>query len=223
VAMPVTKVDVTDLGQIEWGDYDVIALVSGELSSFSGDRLDALKSWIQGGGTLIAQREAAAWAARNGLTPNIAEPSIGEPMSEDVEAEEEPSLRRDYADAEDFEGPKTISGSIWEADLDITHPIGFGYHRRFLPVWRDHNIFFSPSKNAYSTVARLVPDDPWLSGYISDENRQHLKGSPSVLVDRLGEGAVVLFVDNINFRGFWRGTNRLFLNALFFGDQIQVP
>ncbi len=223
VAMPVTKVDVTDLGQVEWGDYDVVVLVSGDLSTFSGDRLDALKAWVRGGGTLITQREAAAWATRNGLTPNIAEPGIGKPASEDAEAEEGTPPRRDYADAEDFEGPKSISGSIWEADLDITHPLGFGYHRRSLPVWRDHNIFFAPSDNAYSTVARLLDDDPWLSGYISDENRERLRGSPSVLVDRLGEGTVVLFVDNTNFRGFWRGTNRLFLNALFFGDQIQVP
>jgi hypothetical protein len=43
------------------------------------------------------------------------------------------------------------------------------------------------------------------------------------MVDRLGRGTVVVLVDNTNFRGFWRGTSRIFLNALFFGDQIQVP
>jgi len=181
VAMPVTKVDVTDLGRVDWAIYDVLVLVSGDLSAFSGNRLDALKAWIRGGGTLIAQRGAATWAARNGLTPNIDEPGIGKPVDEDDEAEEGDTPRRDYADARDFEGPQAIGGSIWEADLDFTHPLGFGYRRRFLPVWRDHNTFFAPSGNAYSTVARLIDDDPFLSGY------------------------------------------RLFLNALFFGDQIQVP
>jgi hypothetical protein len=34
---------------------------------------------------------------------------------------------------------------------------------------------------------------------------------------------VVLFADNPNFRGSWYGTNRLFLNALFLGQHIQVP
>jgi hypothetical protein len=221
--MPVTKVDVTDLGRVDWANYDVLVLVSGDLSAFSGDRLDALKAWIRGGGTLIAQRGATTWAARNGLTPNIDEPGIGKPVDEDDEAEEGDTPRRDYADARDFEGPKAIGGSIWEADLDVTHPLGFGYRRRFLPVWRDHNTFFAPSGNAYSTVARLIDDDPFLSGYISHKNRERLQGSPSVLVDQLGGGTVVLFVDNTNFRGYWRGTNRLFLNALFFGDQIQVP
>ena len=69
----------------------------------------------------------------------------------------------------------------------------------------------------------MVDDDPHLSGYVSEPNRERLEGSPSVLADRLGGGAVILFVDNTNFRGYWRGTNRLFLNALFFGNHIQVP
>jgi hypothetical protein len=223
IAMPVTKVDVTDLGRVTWSDYDVLVLVSGDLSVFSGDRLDVLKSWIRGGGTLVAQRGAAVWATRNGLTPNVAEPGTGEPATEDDEAEEDTAPRRDYADAGDIEGAKGIGGSIWEADLDLTHPLGFGYRRRFLPVWRDHNFFFAPSSSEYSTVARLVEDDPWMAGYISDENREWLQGSPSVIADRLGRGTVVLLVDNTNFRGYWRGTNKLFLNALFFGDQIQVP
>jgi hypothetical protein len=32
-----------------------------------------------------------------------------------------------------------------------------------------------------------------------------------------------MFADNPNFRGVNYGMNRLFLNALFLGDQIEVP
>jgi hypothetical protein len=220
IAMPVTKVDVSDLGRVNWGDFDVLVLVSGSTGAFSGARLDALKTWVRGGGTLIVQRSAAAWAARNELTPNIASPGMGRPVDEESEEEDPASARRDYADARNFQGPQAIGGSIWEADLDITHPLGFGYQRRFLPIWRDHNMFFAPSEDAYSTVARLDEDDPYLSGYISAENRERLRGSPSVLTDGFGRGSVILFVDNTNFRGYWRGTNRLFLNALFFGNHI---
>ena len=223
IGIPVTKVDVTDLGRVDWSDYDVLVLVGGATNAFIGNRLDALKAWVRGGGTLITQRGATGWATRNGLTPNIAEPGIGRPVDEEDEDEDPDGARRDYADARNFEGAQAIGGSIWEADLDVTHPLGFGYWRRFLPVWRDHNTFFAPSENPYSTVAKLVDDDPFLSGYISAPNRERLRGSPSVLVDRFGGGTVVLLIDNTNFRGYWRGTNRLFLNALFFGDQIQVP
>jgi hypothetical protein len=196
IAMPVTKVDVTDLGRVDWADYDALVLVSGNLSAFSGDRLDALKSWIRGGGTLIAQRSAAAWAARNGLTPNIEAPGTGQPANE--EHEEAATPRRNYEDARAFSGAQSIGGSIWQADVDYTHPLGFGYLRRFLPVWRDHSLFFAPSKNPYSTVVRIVDGDARLSGYISEPNRERLAGSPSVLADRLGGGTVVLLVDNIN-------------------------
>ncbi len=225
VAMPVTKVDVTDLGRVDWGDYDVLVLVSGNLSFFSEDRIDALKAWVRNGGTLVAQRSAAAWAARNGFTPNIDAPGVRAPADEEEDDEDadDATGRRDYADATDLTGAQAIGGSIWEADLDTTHPLGFGYERRFLPVWRDHNFFFAPSRNPFSTVARLVDGNALLSGYSSAPNRERLAGSPSVMADRLGSGSVVLLVDNINFRGYWRGTNRLFLNALFFGNHIQVP
>ena len=32
-----------------------------------------------------------------------------------------------------------------------------------------------------------------------------------------------MFADNPNFRGTAYGTNRLFLNAIFMSDKIQVP
>jgi hypothetical protein len=43
------------------------------------------------------------------------------------------------------------------------------------------------------------------------------------LVSKIGKGRVVLFADNPNFRGAWYGTNKLFLNALFLGSEINVP
>jgi hypothetical protein len=215
VAMPITKVDSHHFGRADLARYDVLVLPSGNYSFIEGERLEELKRWVRGGGTLVAQRTAAAWAVRNDLTPNI-EAATGE--AEDAE----PLPRRDYADAAAIRGAQAIGGSIWEADLDITHPLGFGYHRRSLPVWRDHAIFLSPSRNPYSTVARLTAD-PHLSGYISDENLERLRESPSLLADQLGRGSVVLMLDNPSFRGYWLGTNRLLLNALFFGRHITVP
>jgi hypothetical protein len=34
---------------------------------------------------------------------------------------------------------------------------------------------------------------------------------------------VVLLSDDPNFRGTWYGTNKLFLNAIFYGNNINVP
>lgn len=219
IRMPITKVDVTDIGRVDWSRYDVLVLVSGNLS-FLNNRLDDLRAWVRGGGTLVAIRGAAAWAARNELTPNVAAPSVG--RLPDEEAADGDVERIDYERAGELQGAQAIGGSIWQADLDLTHPLGFGYTRRTLPVWRDHSNFFSVPENPYITVAQLT-DDPHLSGYVSDENHARLPGSPSVIADQLGGGSVVLLIDNPNFRGYWRGTNRLFLNAVFFGDHIRAP
>jgi hypothetical protein len=42
-----------------------------------------------------------------------------------------------------------------------------------------------------------------------------LAGTPSLIAERSGEGSIILFADNPNFRGYWYGTNKLFLNAPF--------
>ncbi len=221
VRMPVTKVDVSDFGRVDWARYDVVILVSGNLSFLDGARLEELREWVAGGGTLVAVRGAAAWAARNGLTPNVEAPTAGRTTDEDASSPDA-AERIDYERAGELQGAQAIGGSIWAADLDLTHPLGFGYTRRFLPVWRDHANFFPLPENPYITVARLT-DDPHLSGYVSDSNESRLAGSPAVIADQLGRGSVVLLVDNPNFRGYWRGTNRLLLNAIFFGDHIRAP
>lgn len=219
IGMPVTKVDVTDFGRVRLSDYDAIILVSGNLGFISGARLEALRSWVRAGGTLITTRAAAAWAARNEFTPNVEAPGFGAP----TDAEPTPDRgRRPYADAAG-DGAQAIGGSIWSASIDLTHPLAMGYTRDVIPVWRDHSFFFAPSANEYSTVAALTDDDPHLSGYISDRNRELLRGSPSVMVDALGSGRVVMLIDNPNFRGYWRGTQRLLLNALWFGGEVAVP
>jgi hypothetical protein len=57
-----------------------------------------------------------------------------------------------------------------------------------------------------------------LSGYLSDARREQAGGAAAVVADRMGSGRVVLIMDNPNFRAHWYGSNRLFLNAVFFGQ-----
>jgi hypothetical protein len=111
---------------------------------------------------------------------------------------------------------------MYMTDLDITHPLGFGYTRRALPVYRNHRILMPPSKNAFSTVAQYHAQ-PLLSGYVSDANLEKIGGTASLNASSYGRGQFILFADNPNFRGMWYGTNKLFLNALFFGDLIGRP
>ncbi len=217
VGLPITKVDRDHLGRANLSEYDAVVLVSGSYGFMDDDQRAELRRFVERGGTLIAIRGAANWAVQEGFAPRLSEALEGAPDEEPVE-----TPRTDYTDAQALTGAQRIGGSIYRAHLDPTHPLGFGYQEREIAVWRDHEFILPPSANPFSTPVQLT-DEPHLSGYISDRNLERIRGSASVVADGIGGGTVVLLIDNPNFRGYWYGTNRLFLNALFFGPHISVP
>jgi len=89
-------------------------------------------------------------------------------------------------------------------------------------LFRQGAQFMARSENAYSTPI-IYGREPLLSGYMSEENRQLAAGSAGLLVDASGRGAYVLSLDNPTFRAFWWGSQRLFVNAIFFGELLEEP
>ena len=80
----------------------------------------------------------------------------------------------------------------------------------------------APTENPYATIIAYAAD-PVLSGYVSADNRETLADTPALIAERSGDGSIILFADNPNFRGYWYGTNKLFLNALFFSKAFDAP
>lgn len=215
--MPLTKVDILDFRRVDLNKYNELIMVNGKYSLLQDQDVQRIKNWIKQGGTLIAQKSAVTWAIDKDL---IKEERIA--GKDTASIKEGAAARHDFVSAEAREGAKVIGGSMYRVDLDITHPLGFGYSDRDLVVYRNSNIFLKPPKNPYSGVA-VYKEDPLVSGYVSKENLQKLEGTSSISVSKLGSGRVISFVDNPNFRGTWYGTNKLFFNALFFGPLINIP
>ena len=212
LGMPITKVNTSQLLQLRLHEYTSLIMVSGGYQNLGEPAIGKIKAWVQQGGTLILVRQAVNWAIQNKL------------IDEQVKKEEPPkeNKRIDFVTAADHQGARAIGGSIYQVDLDITHPLGFGYTSRMLPVWRNHGIFLESPKNPFSMVAKCTAN-PHLSGYIHPANLEKIKNSPSVVVSALGQGRAILLLDDPNFRGYWYGTNKLFFNALFFGPLISAP
>ena len=213
------------VGRLDLHRYTHLLLVDGSYSGFSEADVSKLKTWIQRGGVLIVQKRAARWAAEKGLLKvrfGDEEPHKHDHKEEGKEKKEEPPVEpRSYADYHDDEDSKRTSGAIFRASLDLTHPLGYGYGASSIAVFRNSNLRMHPSKNAYATPLRY-DDEPLISGYVHAENLKRFKGSAGIVADKLGEGAVIGFVDNPNFRAFWYGTNKLYLNALFFGQVLEA-
>ncbi len=221
VNMPVTKLRLTMFDRADLHDYNVLIMVSGSYRQLDSARVGKLKQWVQQGNTLITIRGASAWAIQKKL---VQEKLItGGDKTKDNKEAAKPVKRKPYVTAPENIGKARVGGAIFRVDLDLTHPLAFGYHDRTIPVYRNSTVWLAPSKNAYSTVAKYTAN-PHIDGFITQKNlEQFLKPSASLIVSPLGQGRVVMFADNPNFRGSWYGTNRLFLNAVFLGQHIRVP
>ena len=214
VGMPITKVSIQNFNSLDLHNYNVMIMVSGSYQQLDSTKQQKLKSWINEGNTLITTRQASSWIIKNKLVQDSL-------VVEDKNIKEVDRLN--YVDSREHIDKKQVAGAIFEADIDITHPLAFGYHNRKLPVYRNSNVWLKPSQNPYSTVAKYT-DDPHIDGYITDDNlNKYLKPSASLIVSKVGRGRVVMFADNPNFRSSFYGTNRLLLNAIFLGNHINVP
>lgn len=209
--MPITKVSDQMFGRVDLERYNVMVLVSGSYNLLSKISHDRIRKWVADGNTLITIRTASSWAIKN----KIVNESLIEKVKDTV------ASRLNYEDIRGTLGKERIGGAIFEVDLDFTHPVAYGYHDKNIPVYKNNTVFLSPSKNRFSTVAKYT-QNPHIDGYVSQNNiEHHLKKSASIVVSKVGKGRVVLFADNPNFRGAWYGTNKLFMNSIFFGAIIK--
>lgn len=215
IQMPITKIDLLTLPRVKLERYNTLVMVSGNYALIEKNTVDKIRSWVQNGGTLITLKSGTEWAIKQGFTK---EKLI--PATDTVKAAI--TQRYNFDMATEIEGAKSLGGSIFKVDLDTTHPIGFGYNNRTVSVYRNAQTYLSPSTNPYSTVAQYT-NDPLIGGYLHPLSAKKIKNTAAILVAKEGEGRVILFADDPNFRGTWYGTNKLFLNALFFGGLTNVP
>ncbi len=227
IGMPITKIEMASLPRAALSRYNTIVMVSaggaflgGGYNLIDENMKNRLKAWVTSGGTLITLKSATEWAIRQGLTKE----KLKEEKKEEGKDKKEAKMSRlDFEKAQATEGAKGINGSIFEMDLDITHPIGFGYTSRKMPVYKNGTTMLEPSTNPYNTIGQYTAN-PLISGYISKENLKKLGSNvASILVSSEGAGRIIMFADNPNFRGTWYGTNKLFFNALFLGSLINSP
>ena len=206
--MPVTKLPARQLSTKTIARYNTLIMTGGVPLNEAG--MENLKDWVKNGGTLIGITSAVKWLAEHEFTP-LEFVSVEQPDGEKVPYDQLNSFRR----------AQSIPGGVFMSQLDLTHPMAFGYYRKNLPTSRRGNTLITASDNLYSNPARYT-DNPLLSGYITARNLEALKGTSTLRVNVLGKGRVVSLVDNPNFRAFWYGTNKLMMNAIFFARIVNT-
>ena len=212
--MAVPMIDVDHLERVDLKNYKTIIMPDGsynKLNKYSDD----IKEWIREGGNIIAIKGALQWLKNNEIISLEFQTNTKKDKKEVSNNKALPA----YAGANEERGAKVTGGMIANMDIDITHPLFYGYYRSTLPVFKKGNSFFKPVGGKYNTPGRYT-QSPHLSGYIHKDNLDKMPGATAVFTSKMGKGNVIGLVDNPVFRGYWWGSSKLFANAVFFGQTL---
>lgn len=208
--IPVTLLPTNVLERASLSRYTTIIIpaTSGAMSINEGTK-EKLRSWAQQGGTIIGFEHALNWLSNAGFGK----------FEMKKEEDKKDIAPRPYADIDRYAGAQETSGAIFETQVDLTHPLLYGYTSQKLPLFKSNNLYMEKSKGPYSNPI-VYTANPLVSGYISKENYALAKQSSVAGVSVFGQGRVIGFTDNLCFRAFWFGTNKIFMNAVYYGSLL---
>jgi hypothetical protein len=203
--MRLTRIDLSYFTKIEISKYTHIIIPSSNIDKAA---IEKLKTWVKNGGVLVGYKNTAKWLSSSKM------------ISLQFEKQKMDTIKNISFENKSLKsGAQFIGGAIFEANLDRSHPINFGYKNDKIALFRNSTIFIKADKKSYNNPIQYT-SNPLLSGYISKENAKIIKNTVPFKAQKLGRGKVIVFTDNTNFRAFWFGTNKLLMNAIFFGDKM---
>ncbi|MCF6192993.1 MAG: M14 family metallopeptidase, partial [Kangiellaceae bacterium] len=187
LAQDLTMMTSDDFTKAKVSDYTHLIMVGGSYS-LSEKVVEKIDLWVKSGGVLITQSGASEWLSRQGWL-----------SSKGGKLEQEPDTKISYADRDEAQSEHFIGGAIVQTSIDTTHPLGFGLSDNNLAVFKRGQFSFTEAKESFVSIARFTKK-PLLAGYLSKQNQNNIAGKTAVLVQKHGDGKLIAFTDDMNFR-----------------------
>ncbi|MTI87718.1 MAG: zinc carboxypeptidase [Balneolaceae bacterium] len=206
IEYPVSLINAEDVGSVDWDEYDVLILPS-IYSSSVRSQLDDIRSWVRQGGTLIAVGGGNGFlAGKDGF-------ALSRKDIEDEEEEDPEELLKVYSESRRERIQYANTGSVYEIDLDTTHPLAFGYDSEYMSL-KLTSTPYAYLENGWNVG--VAKEGAHRSGFVGNIAKNELEQTLSLGVQNMGRGSVVYMIDNPLYRGFWHNGKLLFGNAVFF-------
>ncbi len=223
--IPFRPLSLDALRSVDLSELDVIIMPSGSAGTIASrlgrGATDALKGWIERGGTLVTTGGSTAWAvsADAGLTTVR---RVGADRDSAAAGDSVPRVAVDSLLAVVSPGavdnPVPVPGAHMDVVLDRTHWLTHGYERPRVTVLVEGSTFLTLSRTG--TNVGVFPQTGPLhrGGFLWPNNTERLLRNTAFLIEEpLGDGHLVLFQNEPTFRGWWRALDRMLLNAVLLG------
>ncbi len=188
--------------------FDVLIMPDGYYNALDNKLIaDEIKTWVKMGGRIIVIEGAAN---------QIANADWGNKIKK--EEDKETTKNDDYANLKKYENRDRdaiidyIPGAIYEVELDISHPLAFGYDKKYYTLKQNSDIL-EFSKDAWNIG--VIKKNKVVSGFAGAKVLQKIKDGTVLSVQEMGNGEIIYFMDDPIFRNFWQGGKMLLFNAAF--------
>jgi len=207
LGVPATLWDLTSLNKRSLERYSHIIFASGRYSDVPENVLKKIDVWVKDGGVLIGQKSAVSWFASNEWIDN-------KTVSSEALDAAFPISELSFGDKSALAAKKLIAGAVYESKIDLSHPLFFGFQRDTLPLFKTDTMVLEVTDSPFEDIAKYT-EEPLMAGYSADEMQALIRNTTAIVAVKRQKGVVIGFVDNVHFRGYWDGTNKLTANALY--------
>ncbi len=226
----VTAVRVNSMSRVDLYRYDTLILPAGTYT-FSADQLRRIKDWVNAGGTLITLGEASRWAAREsvGLLETRTELRDGSPETDPVSGPsgasktERPAPAKETADfvraiQPAREQPELVPGTLLRIVLDQDHWLASGTDGEVQAMVESTRVFSPIKLDKGRNVGIYAEKDRLLaSGLIWEVALNQLPQKAFLIHQPMGQGHIIAFAEDPNYRAYAEATQFLFINAVLLG------
>ena len=220
--MPVAIVDQDRFSRVKLDEFTHIVFASGRYNQLSDKNLSRIRAWVKAGGVVIGSKRGTRFLANN----EFLEADVLATNAIDNEFE---TQGLHFADQGQLHAKKLVAGAAYQVQVDPTHPLLFGVldaktasaSSALLPMFKTNNMVLNAHSKPFIEVGKYT-QSPLLGGYTAPELQTLIAGSSAIVAHPYGKGTVIGLTDNVNFRGYWRGTEKLMANAVFMAPLITL-
>lgn len=196
--------------QEDLSKYTAIVLPTGR--NFAQQlNLDNLKDYIRKGGTVIAAKEAGEALAGDSL--------LGKHITVEGRAEQTfgTIMRGEWTT---YDSPAPGEWMTWKPEIKVDRPLlSVGFGNEFAARGAKVILYKVNEESDAEVIASYGKDTEnlLLDGFMVEDDKEKVAGSPYIIHHPVERGRVIYLTEPINYRGYWYGTNLIFLNSLIFG------